>query len=103
MKQGLGVLLLSLDGMVVYRRVNSNMTSSLSGHISIFGSVFFVLKFLLGITRQWSRKKLAILTLKPRSHVMERGLLLCKVFLVKYTHQYNYIRVAERQIGKSYT
>ena len=29
--------------------------------------------------------------------------LFCKVFLVKYTHQYNYIRVAERQIGKSYT
>ena len=31
--------------------------------------VFFLLKSLLGIARQWSRQKLAILTLKPRSHV----------------------------------
>ena len=59
MKQGLGVLLLSLDGMLVYRRVNSNMTPRLSGHFSTFGSVFFVLKSLLGITRQWSRKKIS--------------------------------------------
>ena len=33
------------------------------------GLVFFVLKSLLGIARQRSRKKFAILTLKPRSHV----------------------------------
>ena len=44
------------------------MTSRLSGHFSIFGLVFFVLKSLLGIAGQWSRKKkIAILTLKPRS------------------------------------
>ena len=30
---------------------------------------FFVLNFLLGIARQWSREKFPILTLKPRSHV----------------------------------
>ena len=45
------------------------MTSRLSGHFSTFGFVFFVLKFLLGIARQWSYEKFAILTLKPRSHV----------------------------------
>ena len=49
--------------------VHCNMTPSLSGHFSIFGLVFFVLKTLLGIARQWSREKFAILTLKPRSHV----------------------------------
>ena len=45
------------------------MTSRLSGHFSIFGLVFFVLKSLLGIVRQWSLEKFAILTLKPRIHV----------------------------------
>ena len=47
------------------------MTPRLSGHFSIFGLVFFVLKSLLGIARQWSRKKKkkAILSLKPRSYV----------------------------------
>ena len=45
------------------------MTPRLSGHFSTFGLVFFVFKSLLGIARQWSRKKNAILTLKPRSHV----------------------------------
>ena len=48
---------------------NSNMTLRLSGHFSIFGLVFFVRKSLLGIARQWSLEKFAILTLKPRSHV----------------------------------
>ena len=37
--------------------LNSNMTRRLSGHFSIFGLVFFVLKSLLGIARQWNRKK----------------------------------------------
>ena len=41
----------------------------LSGDFSIFGLVFFVLKSLLGLARQWSLEKFAILTLKPRSHV----------------------------------
>ena len=41
------------------------MTPRLSGHFSIFGLVFFVLKSLLGIARQWSCEKFAILTLKP--------------------------------------
>ena len=45
------------------------MTPRLSGHFSIFGLVFFVHKSLLGIARQWSREKFAILTLKPPSHV----------------------------------
>ena len=42
------------------------MTSRLSGHFSIFGLVFFVLKSLLGIARQWSCDKFAILSLKSR-------------------------------------
>ena len=33
------------------------MSSRLSGHFSIFGLVFFVLKSLPGIAGQWSRKK----------------------------------------------
>ena len=46
------------------------MTLRLSAHIhSIFGLVFFVLKFLLGIGRQWSREKFAILSPKSRSRV----------------------------------
>ena len=45
------------------------MTPRLSGHISIFGWVFFVLKSLLRIKRQWSRENVAILSLKPGSHV----------------------------------
>ena len=45
------------------------MTPRLSGHFSIFGLVFFVLKSLLGIARQWTRERFAVLTLKPRSHV----------------------------------
>ena len=48
---------------------NSNTTPRFSGHFSIFRLVFFVLKFLLGIARQWSLEKFAILTLKPWSHV----------------------------------
>ena len=36
---------------------------------SLFGLGFFVHNSLLGIARQWSREKFAILTLKPRSHV----------------------------------
>ena len=43
-------------------------TSRLSGHFSVFGLVFFVLKSRLGIARQWSREKFAILSPKPRSH-----------------------------------
>ena len=47
----------------------SNMTSRLSGNISVFGLVLIVLKSLLGTARQCSREKFAILSLKPRSHV----------------------------------
>ena len=45
------------------------MTPRLSGHFSLFCLVSFVLKSLLGIARQWSREKFAILTLKPPSLV----------------------------------
>ena len=48
---------------------NSNMTSRFSGHFSIFGLVFFVLKSLLGIARLWSREQFEILTLKSHSRV----------------------------------
>ena len=40
------------------------MTPRLSGHFSIFGLVFFVLKSLPGIARQWSPEKFAVLSLK---------------------------------------
>ena len=45
------------------------MTPRLSGHFSILGLVFFVLRSLLEIARQCSLEKFTILTLKPRSHV----------------------------------
>ena len=45
------------------------MTPRLSGNYSIFGVVFFVLKSLPGIVRQWSRETFVILFLKPRSHI----------------------------------
>ena len=45
------------------------MTPRLSGHFSTFGLVFFVLKSLLEIARQWSGETFGILTLKPQSHV----------------------------------
>ena len=41
----------------------------LSGHFSIFGLVFLVLKSLLGIATQWSHVKFAFMTLKPRSRI----------------------------------
>ena len=49
--------------------LNSNMTPRLSGHFSVFGLVFFVLKSLLRIARQWSRENFLILTPKPLGHV----------------------------------
>ena len=45
------------------------MAPRLSGQTSIFGVVFFVFEFLLGIERQKKLKKITILTRKPRSHV----------------------------------
>ena len=36
------------------------MNPGLSGYISILGLVFFVLKSLLGIAREWSSEKFAI-------------------------------------------
>ena len=45
------------------------MSPRLSGHFSMGGLVFFVLSSLLEIARQWNREKIAILSLKLRSHV----------------------------------
>ena len=47
------------------------MAPRLSGHFFLIGFVFFffVLNSLLGISRQLSREKFSILTLKPWSHV----------------------------------
>ena len=47
----------------------SNTAPRLSGQTSIFGGVFFVSKYLLGIEKQKKLEKFAILTRKPRSHV----------------------------------
>ena len=47
------------------------MTPMLSGHFSIFGLVFFVLKSLLGIAKQCrSREKFAIVSLKLRVRIL---------------------------------
>ena len=40
------------------------MNPRLSGYISVLGLVFYVLKSLLGITRQLSREKFAIFVLR---------------------------------------
>ena len=45
------------------------MNPRFSGHLSIFGLVFFFLKSILGIARQWNHEKFEIFSLKPRSHV----------------------------------
>ena len=44
------------------------MTQRLTGHFFIFGLVFFVLKTLLGIARQWRHENFAIFSLKPQGH-----------------------------------
>ena len=54
------------------------MIMRLSGHFSIFGLVFF----LLVIARQWSREKVVILSLKPRSRV---GILIYQTWVVTIT------------------
>ena len=50
---------------------NSNMTPTPSGHISLFGLVFFSLESPLEIVRQQSREKFAVLSLKPWSDVVK--------------------------------
>ena len=49
------------------------MTPRLSGHFSISGFGFFVLKSFLGIARKWSREKFAILAILE-FYGTERGL-----------------------------
>ena len=60
---------------------NSNRTPRLYGHFSIFGFVFFVLKSLLGIARQQSRKnfepKACLESCLNFNNYIERGLLTC--------------------------
>ena len=50
----------------MFNILKCNMAPRLSGHVSIFGLVFFMLKSPLGIARQWSRE---ILQFCPQSHV----------------------------------
>ena len=47
------------------------MTPTPSGHISLFGLVFFSLESPLEIVRQQSREKFAVLSLKPWSDVVK--------------------------------
>ena len=49
--------------------VHCNITPRCSRHFSITWFGFLYVQSLLGIARQWSREKFAILTLKPRSRV----------------------------------
>ena len=69
MKAHLAVTLSKIRLDIFFIQYNANMTPRLSGHFSIFGLVFVVLKSLLGIERQWSREQFAILPPRPRSHV----------------------------------
>ena len=55
------------------------MNPRLSRNFSLFGVLVFVLKSFLGIARQWSREKCAILTLKYRSHVR---VLICRTWAI---------------------
>ena len=74
------------------------MTPRLSGHFSISVLVFFVLKSLLGIARQWSREKFAVLSLNPRSHfriLIYRTWAICNMFAILQcyiTYYYLFIR-----------
>ena len=45
-----------------------DMTPTFSGRISIFSLALFVLKSHMGIARQWSRERFAILSLKVMLH-----------------------------------
>ena len=65
------------------------MTQRLTGHFSVFGLVFFVLKTLLGIARQWSHEKIAILSLNPQSH--DRTLVYVGCSPHKYYHHCLYL------------
>ena len=56
------------------------MTPRLSRNFSLFGVLIFVLKSFLGIARQWSREKFAMLTLKHRSHV---SVLICRTWAIR--------------------
>ena len=53
----------------IYHYFNTGMAPRLSGQTSIFGVVFFVPKFLLGIERQKKLRKFTILTREPVNHV----------------------------------
>ena len=44
------------------------MTPRFSGRISIFSLALFVLKSHMGVARQWSRERFAILSLKVMLH-----------------------------------
>ena len=76
------------------------MTPRLSGHFSIFGLVFFVFKSLLGIARQWSREKFAILTLKPRSHVR---ILIYRAWAIRQKSEGNWAELTFRKTSGTVT
>ena len=59
------------------------MAPRLSGQTSIFGVVFFVSKSLLGIEKQKTLEKFAILTRTPRSHVR---ILIYRTWPIKQVH-----------------
>ena len=72
------------------------MTPRLSGHSSIFDLVFFMLKYLLGIARQWSLEKFEILTLKSRLGVMRKFISRVKCKLKKVVRGDASLRIAYR-------
>ena len=61
------------------------ITPRLSGHITRFGLVFFVLKSPLGFARQWSHEKIATLSLKPWRHVRILTLFLYQTCVINFS------------------
>ena len=55
---------------VRYIKIPTRLRGFLVFFLIILGLVFFVLNFLLGIERQWSRSKFAILPLKPHVRIL---------------------------------
>ena len=73
------------------------MAPKLSGQTSIFGTVFFVSKSLLGIERQKKLEKIAILTRKPRSHAR---ILINRTWPIEGECELNYQKPTEGKEGK---
>ena len=55
----------------LYKKNNGGSVRKVAFGMLIRKLIFFVLEFRLGIARQWSREKFAILSLKPQRVVLQ--------------------------------